>query len=104
MVSRRAILSGAAALLAKTVAEPLRGAAAEARRVRITDVESFRVSVPGPRDPFQVYDYGVSRVHTDAGVTGTSFVPCPDDMLQRWVKPTLVGEDLFAIDRHIGRL
>jgi len=52
----------------------------------------------------KVYDYGVSRVQTDAGVVGTSFVPCPQDILQRWVKPTLVGQDLFAIDRHIARL
>ena len=85
--------------------EPLRAVAAEARRVRITDVESFRVRIPGgdPREE-EVYTYGVSRVHTDAGVTGTSFVPCPNDILQRWVKPTLVGQDLFAVDRHIDRL
>jgi L-alanine-DL-glutamate epimerase-like enolase superfamily enzyme len=104
MVTRRAILKGAAALLAARVTGPLRAASAEARRVRITDIESFRVRVPGPRDPFRIYDYGVSRVHTDVGVIGTSFVPCPDDILRRWVRPLLVGEDLFAIDRHIDRL
>ena len=43
-------------------------------------------------------------MHTDAGVTGTSFVPCPNDILQRWVKPVLVGQDLFAVDRHVARL
>jgi D-galactarolactone cycloisomerase len=43
-------------------------------------------------------------VYTDAGVTGTSFLGCPRDVLERWVKPTLVGEDVFAIDRHLKRL
>ena len=52
-------------------------------------------------DPMKNFVYGVSRVHTDAGVTGTAFLPCPQDILQRWVKPTLVGEDVFAIDRHV---
>jgi L-alanine-DL-glutamate epimerase-like enolase superfamily enzyme len=103
-ISRRAVLSGAAAVLTNTVLRPLRAAAAEAKRVRITGVESFNVRLPGQREPFKVYDYAVSRVHTDAGVTGTSFIRCPDDILQRWVKPTLVGQDLFAIDRHIDRL
>ena len=48
--------------------------------------------------------YQVTRVHTDAGVTGTSFLGCPPALLQRWVKPTLVGDDLFAVDRHLKRL
>jgi len=55
-------------------------------------------------DPVRAFAYGVSRVHTDAGVTGTAFLPCPGDILRRWVKPTLVGQDLFAIDRHVNRL
>jgi len=84
---------------------PLRALAAEVKKVRITDVESFSVRLPhAGEDELKVYDYGVSRVHTDAGVTGTSFVPCPDGILQRWVKPTLVGQDLFAVDRNIDRL
>jgi D-galactarolactone cycloisomerase len=48
--------------------------------------------------------FQVSRVHTDGGITGTSFIGCPQDLLQRWVKPTLVGDDLFAVDRHLKRL
>jgi len=104
LLSRRAILSGAGAVLTNAVLSPLRAVAAEAKRVRITGVESFGIRLHGPRDPFRVYDYGVSRVHTDAGVTGTSFIRCPDEILERWVKPTLVGQDLFAIDRHVDRL
>ena len=48
--------------------------------------------------------YPVTRVHTDAGVTGTSFIGCPAELLERWVQPTLVGDDLFAVDRHLKRL
>ncbi len=106
MLTRRAFFQGAAAALTMPLLDPLRAVAAEVKRVRITDVESFSVRIPGgdPRDDMRSYSYSVSRVHTDAGVTGTSFVPCPQDLLKRWVKPTLVGEDVFAIDRHVHRL
>lgn len=67
-------------------------------RVRITDVESFVVHLPGGERT------AVTRVHTDAKITGTSFIGCPQEILQRWIKPTLVGDDLFAIDRHLKRL
>jgi len=76
-------------------------------RVRITDIESFSVRIPpdgGRPEPLKIYNYGVTRVHTDAGVTGTSLIFCPAEILNRWVKPTLVGDDLFAVDRHLKRL
>ncbi len=106
MLTRRSLLAGSAAALSAPLLDGVRAAAAEAKRVRITDVQSFEVRVPGgdTRDAMKNFVYGVSRVHTDAGVTGTAFLPCPQDILQRWVKPTLVGEDLFAIDRHVQRL
>ncbi len=94
--SRRAFLAALAAPLALPAGP----------RVRITGVESFSVRTPAPakRDPDVVYDYQVTRVHTDAGVTGTSFIGCPEDILRRWIQPTLVGGDLFAVDRHLRRL
>jgi len=76
-------------------------------RVRITDVECFEVRLPAeekPADPHKIYSYAVTRVATDAGVTGTAFFGMPRELLERWVKPTLVGEDLFAVDRHLKRL
>jgi D-galactarolactone cycloisomerase len=96
----------AAGALSLAVLDPVRALAAEVKRVRITDIESFQVRVPGGNadDPMKNFVYGVSRVYTDAGVTGTAFLPCPGDILRRWVKPTLVGQDLFAIDRHVNRL
>jgi L-alanine-DL-glutamate epimerase-like enolase superfamily enzyme len=106
MLTRRDLLRGGAAALTMPLLDRVRALAAEVKAVRITDVESFHVRVPGGdgNDPLKNFVYGVSRVHTDAGVTGTSFLPCPQDILQRWVKPTLVGEDVFAIDRHVRRL
>jgi len=105
-ITRRNLLAGAASAIALRLPGPIRAVAAEVKRVRVTDVESFRVRIPakGERDPLQVYDYAVSRVRTDAGVTGTAFIGCPQEILQNWVKPTLVGQDVFAIDRHIDRL
>ncbi len=102
MLSRRSFLSSATAA---ALAAPLELLAAQPK-VKITDVESFAVRIPpGPNpDPHADYNYGVTRVRTDAGVTGTSFIGCPPDMLRNWVKPTLVGDDLFAVDRHLKRL
>jgi D-galactarolactone cycloisomerase len=77
----------------------------KAPRIRITDIEAFAVRIPGgSQDPDVISGYPVIRVHTDAGITGTSFLGVPRDVLQQWVKPTLVGEDLFAVDRHLNRL
>ena len=108
MINRRTLFRNAAAALAMPLLDPLRSLSDEVRAVRITDVESFRISLPknGGNDvnDQRVYDYGVSRVHTDAGISGTAFIPCPDEILQCWIKPTLVGQDLFAIQRHIDRL
>jgi L-alanine-DL-glutamate epimerase-like enolase superfamily enzyme len=99
-------------LLALATALPLRLRAEQARpgrppRVRITNVECFTVRLPpeeSPPDPQKIHSYAVTRVATDAGVTGTAFFGMPQELLERWVKPTLVGEDLFAVDRHLKRL
>ena len=95
MVTRRSALGA-------ILAAPFCRAAA----VKITAIESFTVQVPdgGARDPLRAYRYPVTRVHTDAGITGTSFIPIQRDLLENWVKPTLVGQDIFAIDRHMKRL
>ena len=72
---------------------------------RITNVESYSVAVPvrGATPP-KMQRYAVTQVSTDAGTSGTSFIGCPRDVLEGWVKPTLVGQDLFAVDRHLKRL
>jgi L-alanine-DL-glutamate epimerase-like enolase superfamily enzyme len=70
-------------------------------RIRIKAIESFSVRVAGGDGGAR---YAVTQVQTDSGITGTSFVGCPEQLLARWVRPTLVGEDLFAIDRNLKRL
>ncbi len=73
--------------------------------VRITNVESYSVAVPvRGATPQKMQRYAVTQVSTDAGTSGTSFIGCPRDVLEGWVKPTLVGQDLFAVDRHLKRL
>ncbi len=76
--------------------------------VRITKVETFRIRIPtddgAEPDPFRIYSDQVNRVHTDSGIVGTSFVRGDANLIERWAKPTLEGEDLFAVDRHIERL
>ena len=93
MVTRRAFLGGATLAFA-------------APPVKITGIETFALQVPdgGKPDPHRLYRYAVTRVTTDAGVTGTSFIGIDRGMLDRWVKPTLVGDELFAIDRHMKHL
>lgn len=77
-------------------------------RVRMTKVETFRIRIPPEDgqtpDPFRIYGYQVNQVHTDSGIVGTSFVRGDTDLIERWAKPTLEGEDLFAVDRHVQRL
>jgi D-galactarolactone cycloisomerase len=77
-----------------------------AAQVKITGIESFVVRVPAGAspDPLRAYRYPVTRVHTDAGVSGTSFIGIDRNLLEGWVKPTLIGDDLFSIDRHMKRL
>ncbi len=105
VLTRRTLFRGAVTALTMPLLDPLRALAAEVKRVRITDVESFRVRVPHQGESELVtYDYEVSRVQTDAGIVGTSFIGCPQEILQQWVRPALVGQNLFAIDRHIDRL
>ena len=76
-------------------------------RLRIHDIESFFVELPLrelPRNPFKQYRYAVTRVHTDQDVVGTSFIGTSPNVLERWVKPTLIGQNLFAVDQHLRLL
>jgi L-alanine-DL-glutamate epimerase-like enolase superfamily enzyme len=103
ILSRRDLIRKTIPTLGAVAALP---ALAKVPKVRIAKIESFAVHIPpgGAADPLKIYRYGVTRVHTDSGVTGTSFIACPADTLERWIKPTLTGEDLFAVDRHLKRL
>lgn len=83
-------------LMAAALSAPLAALRAQSR-LKITNVESYTLRLAEGSIP-------CTRVHTDSGITGTSFIGCPKEILERWVKPTLVGDDLFAVDRHLKRL
>lgn len=74
---------------------------------RITAVDAFALKLPAPEldgHPLGefVRSYTVIRVDTDAGVRGWNFYPRGDPQaLAAAVRPILVGEDLFAVERHL---
>ena len=68
--------------------------------MKITEVESFRVAVPISEAQRQQRCYhatGVTRIRTDEGITGYGFSEVDAGVVGR----ILVGEDPFAIERHI---
>ena len=69
--------------------------------MKITEVESFRVEVSLTREQQERKGYynstGITRIRTDAGTTGYGFEACDADA----VSQVLVGQDPFAIERHI---
>jgi L-alanine-DL-glutamate epimerase-like enolase superfamily enzyme len=95
----RAVLALSAGALPAVAAQSSQ--AGKPPRLRIARIESFNTRVPSAEGGTA---YPVTRVHTDAGITGTSFIGCPEELLERWVRPTLVGDDVFAVDRHLKRL
>ncbi len=109
-ITRRYLLHGASAAALGSCLPAFVTAQRQNRqsRVRITKVETFRIRIPPadgqPTDPFRIYAYQVNRVHTDSGIVGTSFVRGDTQLIERWAKPMLEGEDLFAVDRHLQRL
>ena len=108
--TRRQFLGRAAAAALGSVLPPFLLAQQQNRlsRVRMTRIETFRIRIPPDggqtADPFRIHAYQVNRVHTDAGIVGTSFVRGDTGLIERWAKPELEGEDLFAVDRHLQRL
>jgi L-alanine-DL-glutamate epimerase-like enolase superfamily enzyme len=95
----RAVLALSAGALPAVAAQS--SPAGRPPRLRITRIESFNTRVPSAEGGTA---YPVTRVHTDAGITGTSFIGCPEELLERWVRPTLLADDVFAVDRHLKRL
>ena len=68
--------------------------------MKITEVESFRVEVPLTEAQRRMRYYnasGVTRIRTDAGITGYGF----NDVDAEAVGQILVGGDPFAIEHHL---
>jgi len=70
--------------------------------MKITEVESFRVEVPLAEEQQEQKGYynatGITRVRTDAGITGYGFDESDVDA----VRQILVGEDPLAVERHLA--
>src|SRR5262245_8480413 len=90
---------------------PLRSLAAEAKRVAIRNIETFDIQVPIPAGkpaPAETFGGGppgrinVTRVETEAGVRGYSFLGSDPGTLKD-AREALVGQDLFAVEQHLKK-
>src|SRR4051794_10689280 len=102
-VTRRELLGGAMAALAASLA-PVQVLAAAVKPVKIREVEIFPISIPvspAERDAGYDQNFTIVRIETDAAVRGYSFAgPNPARVLDE-VRGLLVGQDLFAVERHL---
>jgi L-alanine-DL-glutamate epimerase-like enolase superfamily enzyme len=100
--TRREFLHAAMAASA-TLLAPLHSLAAAVKPVTIREVDIFPIEIPVSRaehDAGLEHQYIVVRIGTDVGVSGYSFAgPRPGALPE--VRKVLVGQDLFAIDRHL---
>jgi D-galactarolactone cycloisomerase len=102
-LTRRGFLHAAALAAPAAHLAALRGLAGAVKPVKIRDVDLFRIAIPvttAEHDAGLDHEYVVARVVTDAGVTGYSFAGPPPAALPA-VRKALVGQDLFAVDRHL---
>jgi len=102
---------------------PIHALAREVKPIKIRNVDVFRIEIPTAKDEVRRglnNKYLVAKVETDAGVRGYAFGeflratlspepggweyafdgPSPE-LLQRVIRPALVGKDLFAIEDHL---
>lgn len=121
-LNRRSLMAGVggagfagAALLAeqaqaqtRKAAAPVKSLATAANGVTIKGVETFDVVVPQPAGSAGPELFGgatrgrinVTRVETNAGVRGYSFLGSTPEQVKAAI-PVLVGKDLFAVDAHL---
>jgi D-galactarolactone cycloisomerase len=118
VLSRRTIMQSATAAavglgVANEFLAPVKAIAAEAKRVSIRNIEIFAVQVPKPPNaslspvaagPFNADPTHVvcTRVTTDAGTRGYSFLPGSTANVEQ-ARKVLVDEDLFAVEQHLKR-
>jgi len=79
--------------------------AARAGPVRIRNINIFPIEIPVSRDELAMGKYArytFYEVETDAGVRGYCFDRGSDyRILERIIRPALVGKDLFAVEEHL---
>ncbi|MDX1981866.1 MAG: mandelate racemase/muconate lactonizing enzyme family protein [Bryobacteraceae bacterium] len=104
MISRREF-AGRFAMVASAVAARLRAVAATAKPVRIRNVQIFPIEISTSREELEMGKYArytFFEVETDAGVSGYCFDRGSyHQILDRVIRPALVGKDLFAVEEHL---
>src|SRR5437773_2370088 len=122
--TRRKLLITLAGSATASLLGPIRALARDIKPVRIKMIDVFPIEIPTPREEVEMgvmNAYQVARVDTDVGVRGYSFAqymvatPQPDsdwgysfdgpspELLDRVIRPVLVGKDLFSIEDHLKR-
>ena len=99
----RRIFLGTAIASSAAILGPLRSLAETVKPVMIRDVDIFPIDIPVSRAEHEAghdHHFLVVKVVTDAGVRGYSFAGPQSEVLPE-VRKRLVGQDLFAIERHL---
>jgi D-galactarolactone cycloisomerase len=74
--------------------------------MKIIDIDTFTIHLPvpdGEQRPGQICDYGLTQVRTDEGITGLCFVRTPEEILEREVRPALLGADPRNVEQFVPR-
>jgi D-galactarolactone cycloisomerase len=116
-MNRRELLCSAGRFAAAGIStshflQPVKAIAADVKRVRIQNIEAFALQLPRPTseapappargfnaDPYRLV---CTRVTTDAGVRGYSFVGGSTADVEQ-AKKVMTGENLFAVEQHLSR-
>lgn len=72
--------------------------------MKITNVETFRIRVPIPQeevDEGRIRNFSMLRISTDDGITGYGFAGIDGSALENTVKPMLLGNAPFAVERYL---
>jgi len=70
--------------------------------VKITSVESFIVKLAEPQEnECRMVHQGITRIRTDAGITGYSYRYIERDVLEQRIRPQLVGANPLDIVKHL---
>lgn len=102
--SRRTFVTALGTMTA-ALTEPVRLVAAAAKPVRIKNIDIFPIEIPIPREELEMGKYARNtfyEVETDVGVRGYCFDRGAEyRLLEKVIRPALVGKDLFAIEQHL---
>jgi L-alanine-DL-glutamate epimerase-like enolase superfamily enzyme len=104
-VARRGFFGSMMAASA-AILTPVRVLAEAVKPITIRDVDLFSIDVPvSPAEHNAGFDhrFTVVRIETDAGVRGYSFAGPRSMRVLHEIRGVLVGQDLFAVERHLRR-